>query len=210
MIGIAILVVTGGLLAWRFGPELGLRNRNSSTAESISFAGAAADFSGSEMMPAQQTIPTGEAIGDGKGTNVLRFWARNEPEFQRMLEENARIKRRQVVQWHATAISALERSRAAGESLRQIFLPGLDGRVITFEITQSEVEPSGTSGILSGRVAGFPDSMVRLRFSGDQEVFTVALPSKNLFLAAETRGDGDIILKSIDPEAYTAFHGAVR
>jgi hypothetical protein len=139
---------------------------------------------------------------DGKSTNVIRQLAHNDLEYQRMVEENSRIIRRQLVYDKDTAAALIERARLTGEPIRRLTLPGLDGQEVEFEITKADLNPSGQQGMFAGRVAGRADSMVTLAFKGGREAFTVISPSENLFLQGDPHEPGDLIVKSIDPDTY--------
>lgn len=147
-----------------------------------------------------------EAFGwtaeDGKNPDVIKQLAHNELEFERMAEESARIFRRQLVYHKETADAQIERAKLAGEPLRQLTLPALDGQQVQFEITKSDLSPSGQQGTFSGYVAGRLDSMVTFAFKGGREAFTILSPSDGLYLAGEPREPGELIVKSINPETY--------
>lgn len=163
-------------------------------------------------MPAQvqaRPLPVARASGslqwtaaDGKDPDVIRRLAHNELEYRRMIEENARILRRQLVYRKEPAAAVVGRAKRTGEPVRRLTLPGLDGREIPFEITMAELSPSGQQGAFAGRVAGDPDSMVTLAFKGAREAFTVIWPSQNLYLQADPREPGEVIVKQIDPATY--------
>jgi hypothetical protein len=169
---------------------------------------AAANFA----VPLQPTKPLSPVAvkvpswpgGDGKDTNVLRRWAHNELEYQRMVEENSRIIRRQLVKLTETVAAVVERSRLTGEPVRELTLPGLDGTEVKFEITQTDLHPSGLQGTFTGRVAGRTDSMVTLAFKNGREAFTVLSPADGIFLQADAHDSGDVIVKSINPDIYAA------
>ena len=141
---------------------------------------------------------------DGKDLHSIRQWAHNELEVERMLEENNRIIRRQLVTFKETPAAAIERSRLTGESVRSLTLPGLDGEEIEFEITKSDVEPSGLRGMFSGHVAGYPDALETLAFAKNKQAYTVLSPSAGIYLTADAHDSGDAILKGIDPNVYAS------
>jgi hypothetical protein len=141
---------------------------------------------------------------DGKDTNSIRLWAHNELEVQRMLDENDRIYRRQLVVLKETVGAVVERNRLSGETIRQLSLPGLDGQEIAFEVKRADIEPSGLRGMFHGIVAGRPDSMVTLAFKNRTQAFTILSPSDNLYLDVEPHDPGDVIVKSIDLAKYGA------
>ena len=152
--------------------------------------------------PIAPTTPT--ALSDGKDLDSIRKWAHNELEVQRMAEENSRIIRRELVTFKETPAAAIERCRLAGEPVRELTLPGLDGQNIQFEITKSDVEPSGLRGMFSGRIAGQPDSLVTLAFAKNKQAYTVLSPSAGIYLTADAHDSGDAILKSIQPDIYAS------
>jgi hypothetical protein len=139
---------------------------------------------------------------DGKNTNVIRQLAHNDLEYQRMLEENSRIIRRQLVYDKDTAAALIERAKLTGEPIRRLTLPGLDGQEVEFEITKADLSPSGLQGTFAGHIAGRPDSMVTMAFKGGREAFTVMSPSDGLYLQGDPHEPGDLIVKSFDPDTY--------
>jgi hypothetical protein len=139
---------------------------------------------------------------DGKDPEIIRRLAHNDLEFQRMMEENSRILRRQLVYCKETADVIVQQSRSAGTPVQQLVLPGLDGNEIQFEIVTAELTPSGQRGAFSGRVAGRPDSTVTLAFKGGREAFTVMSPADGLYLQGDPREPGELVVKSIDPATY--------
>ncbi len=141
---------------------------------------------------------------DGKNPDVIRQLAHNELEFERMAEESSRIYRRQLVYHKDTVDAQIERSKLTGEPVREITLPGLDGQQVQFEVTGSDLNPSGQQGTLTGYVAGQPGSTVSFAFKGGREAFTILSPSDGLFLQGDPREPGELIVKSINPETYVA------
>ena len=139
---------------------------------------------------------------DGKNPGVIKQLAHNELEFERMADESSRILRRQLVYHKDTVDAQIERAKLTGQPFHQITLPGLDGQEVQFEITQSDLKPSGQSGAFAGHVPGKLDSMVTLAFKGGREAFTVLSPSDGLYLVGEPREPGELIVKSINPNTY--------
>jgi hypothetical protein len=139
---------------------------------------------------------------DGKDPTVIRRLAHNDLEYQRMLEENARIIRRQLVYRKETAAALVQQARLSGRPVRWMTLPGLDGQEVPFEIETADLNPSGQQGTFAGHVAGRRDSMVTLAFKGGREAFTVISPSDNLYLQGDPREPGELVVKSFDPETY--------
>ena len=141
-------------------------------------------------------------IGDGKDTNSIRRWAHNELEVQRMLNENDRIYRRQLVTLKETVAAVVERNRLTGAPMRELTLPGLDGQEIRFEVRKAEIGPSGQNGMFSGQVAGRSDSRVTLAFLQGRQAYTILSPADNLYLDVEPHDPGDVIVKSINLAKY--------
>lgn len=139
---------------------------------------------------------------DGRSPAVVRQLAHNELEFERMAGENDRIYRRQLVYLKDTAAAEFERAKLTGEPVRQLTLPALDGHEVKFEIVKSQLNSSGRQGMLSGRVAGNPDSLVTFAFEDGREAFTVLSPKENLFIVGEPRESGEVIVKAINPDTY--------
>lgn len=141
-------------------------------------------------------------LADGKDTNVIRELAHNRLEYDRMVEENPRIFRRQLVYLKDTAAAVFERAKLTGEPVRQLTLPGLDGQELQFEIVHSDSNGSSRRGNFSGHLVGNADSMVTLAFQDGREAFTILSPKENIFVAGEPREDGQVIVKAIDPNTY--------
>lgn len=140
-------------------------------------------------------------LADGKDTNVIRQLAHNPLEFARMVEENPRIFRRQLVYLKDPATAVFERSKLTGETVQQLTLPGLDGQELQFQIVKRDAH-SSRQGMFSGHLAGNNDSLVTLAFMDGREAFTILAPKENIFLVGEPREDGQVIVKAIDPNTY--------
>ena len=119
-----------------------------------------------------------------------------------MAEEGARIFRRQLVYAKATADQLVQQSRLSGEPIRQLALPGLDGKEFQVEISRTDLSPSGQQGTLSGHLAGRLDSTVTLAFKGGREAYTILSPLDDTYLVGEPREPGELIVKSINPATY--------
>lgn len=139
---------------------------------------------------------------DGKDADSIRKWAHNELEAQRMLNENEKIYRRQLVTLKDPVAAVIERNRLTGARIRELTLQGLDGSEIQFEVTRQDIEPSGLRGTFYGRVAGRLDSMVTLAYLNTRQAYTILSPADNLYLDAEPHDPGDVIVKSINLEKY--------
>jgi len=151
-----------------------------------------------------QSASAAATTGDGKDLDSIRKWAHNELEVERMLNENDKIHRRQLVVLKETVAAVVERNRLTGETIRQLTLTGLDGQEIAFEEKSADIEPSGLRGMFHGIVAGRPDSIVTLAFKNRTQAFTILSPADNLYLDVEPHDPGDVIVKSIDLQKYGA------
>ena len=150
----------------------------------------------------QESSAFGWTAEDGKRPDLIKQLAHNELEYERMTEESARIFRRQLVYHKETADVQVERAKLTGEPIRQLVLPGLDGQEVQFEITKTDLSPSGQQGAFAGHVAGRLDSLVTFAFKGGREAFTILSPSDGLYLQGDPREPGELIVKSINPETY--------
>lgn len=140
--------------------------------------------------------------GDGFAPEVIHRLAHNPAEFRRLIEENDRILARQLVYRKEPVATRLQAARASGEILRQLTLPGLDGQELVVELTGADLAPSFLRGTFHGKLAGRPQSMVTLAFKGGREAFTVLSPEDDLYLQADPREPGELIVKRIDPDTY--------
>lgn len=173
-------------------------------AESASAAVSTPDYAPAPRpFPATRATARHEWAGaDGLDPAVLRRLARNDLEYQRLLDKNNRIARRQLVYRKDPSAAVAQRARRDGQPLLRLTLPGLDGAEHEFEITRADLAPSGLQGQLVGRLAGHPDSTVTLAFNGGREAFTILAPSAGVYLQAEPREPGEIFLMQIDPATY--------
>lgn len=197
-IGAALGVLMLGFVLFRFAfPE----RRVQSDREPLS----STNLPTASSIPAKSTnAPSVTTAGDGRDTNSIRQWAHNELEVQRMLDENDKIYRRQLVVLKEPVAVVVERNHLTGESIRELTLPGLDGQEIFFSVQRADIEPSGLRGTFYGQVTGRPDSLVTLAFKNRVQAFTIISPSDNIYLDAEPHDPGDVIVKSINLEKYGA------
>jgi hypothetical protein len=142
---------------------------------------------------------------NGRDTNVIRQLAHNELEYQRMVDENSRIQRRQLVYRKETAAAVMEHARATGEMVKQLTLPGLDGQELQFAINRADLEPSKLAGSFTGQLANRNNSMVTLSYKFGRESFTVLSPDDGIYLQAWPRESGEVMITSFDPDIYQAM-----
>ncbi|MEO5716501.1 MAG: hypothetical protein ABIT37_23690 [Luteolibacter sp.] len=160
--------------------------------------------------PPRKSVTHEWTEGDGSTPAIIEKPAHKPDEFIHMVEENDRIKRRQLVYRNETVPMLLDRARDKGQPLKNFTLPGLDGREIEVEVTETNIKASGTAGSVSGRAKGRYNSMVSIGFYNGCEQFNVSLPDENLFLTADAREPGEVIVKKIDPTKYTRPPGNTR
>lgn len=142
-------------------------------------------------------------LADGKDTNVIRQLAHNELEYQRMVEENSRIIKRQLVYRKETVPQLLQQLLPTGRQLQSFTLPGVDGLDVQVEVTETHVNGLAQSGSVNGRVKGRYGSMVSVGFYNGSESFNIISPEDGVFLTADAREPGEVIVKQIDPDKYT-------
>src|SRR4029077_12699293 len=75
---------------------------------------------------------------DGKDTNVIQHFAHNPLEYNRMVEENPRILKRQLVYLKETAAAVFEKAKLTHAPVQELTVPGVDGQEYQFEIVQSD------------------------------------------------------------------------
>jgi hypothetical protein len=138
---------------------------------------------------------------DGRDPDAILDIAHNELEVERLMAENARIKRRQLVYRKETVPMLLQRATGA-PPLRSFMLPGLDGQEVEVEVTEIHENASLHGGSVTGRVKGRWNSMVSVGFVNGYESFNVLSPDDGLFLTADAREPGEVIVKEIDPDKY--------
>jgi hypothetical protein len=140
--------------------------------------------------------------GDTSSPEIIEKIAHNPDEFIRLVEENKRIKRRQLVYRRETVPMLLDRARDTKQPLQEITLPGLDGHEIEVEITETHLNPTQQGGSVSGRIKGRFNSMVSVGFAKGYESFNILSPEDHLYLTADAREPGEVIVKEIDPDQY--------
>jgi hypothetical protein len=139
---------------------------------------------------------------NGRDTNVIRRLAHNDLEYQRMVEETARIYRRQLVYRKEPISVTIERARTAGEPVHSFTLPGLDGQEHSVEVTQDYVERALMAGGLAGHLKDRPNSMVSIGFKDGYESFNIISPDDGIYITADARAPGEVVVKEFDPEKY--------
>lgn len=144
---------------------------------------------------------------DARSPEVIRKIAHNEWEERRLLDENARITGRQLVYRKEPVFIAVERARAAGETLRAFTLPGFDGRELDVEVTRSDLDPSGLGGTLTGRLTGLGESIVTIAFKQGREAFTIVSPEDGTYLQGHPREPGELMISSFVPDTYLSIPG---
>jgi hypothetical protein len=142
---------------------------------------------------------------DATDLKVIERIAHNPDEIIRMVGENERILRRQLVYRKETAAKLIQKARLNGQPVKQFILPGLDGRELEVEVISSDLAPSGQTGTFHGRLAGRRQSLVTLAFEFGVEAFTVLSPEDGIYLQADPRESGELIVKSFDPDKYVPF-----
>ena len=161
-----------------------------------------ADFKERPFPMAYESAKVQWTLADGKDTNIIRQLAHNHLEYARMVEENPRIFRRQLVYLKETAAAVFEQAKLTGAPVRQLTLPGADGQELQFEIVQSTGGGSSRLGMFYGHLVGNVDSLVSLAFQDGREAFTVLAPKENIFMVGEPRESGQVLVKVIDPNTY--------
>lgn len=141
---------------------------------------------------------------DARDLSVIEMIAHNPDEALRMLEENERIERRQLVYRKETVPMLIQRSINSGQPLKSFTLPGLDGQEVEVEVTEVHLAGDQQGGAVMGRVKGRFNSMVSVGFSNGCESFNVISPDDQLFLTADAREPGEVIVKEIDPNQYAS------
>lgn len=139
---------------------------------------------------------------DARLPEVIEKISHNPDEFMRMVEENDRILRRQLVYRREPVWHTVEQSKAKSGTIRRLTLPGLDGRELEMEVTRVDLSPSGLSGTFTGRLPGKLQSLVTLAFERGREAFTVLSPEDGLYLQGHPREPGEIIVTSFEPATY--------
>ena len=154
-------------------------------------------------LPVERRSATHEwTSGDGKDPRVIEKLAHNLEEFKRLARENELIRRRQLVYRNLTVPMLLDRARDSGQPLREFILPGLDGREVEVEVTEVHLMDGTNDGCVNGRVKGRLNSMVSVGFANGCESFNVMSPEEGLFLTADAREPGEVVVKEIDPNVY--------
>ena len=157
-------------------------------------------------LPIASTSPAHEwTTEDATDLTVIEKIARNPEEAVKMIEENDRILRRQLVYRKQTVAKLLQDSRLSGEPVSHFTLPGLDGQELEVEVISSDLAPSGQTGTFHGRLAGSPQSLVTLAFEFGIEAYTILSPEDQIYLQADPRESGELIVRSFDPDKFMPF-----
>ena len=163
------------------------------------------EFSWFQLHPFKVTQSSGVyewTVEDGKDTNVIRQLAHNELEYQRMVNENNTIYRRQLV-YHPEGFAQLvQQALQSCQGIRQLTLPALDGQELQVVVTKTDFDNGGEQGVLYGKLTGDPDSLVTVAFVNSREAFTVISRQNQTYLQAEAREPGELLVKKINPNTY--------
>lgn len=151
---------------------------------------------------ARSSSAYGWTAEDGTDTNIIRELAHNELEYKRMVIENDKIYARQLVYHTEPFVAQAQQAVQSGRSLQQITLPGLDGQELQAVVTRTDLRDGGSQGQIYAQLPGDPNSMVTVAFVDGREAFTVISPQDQLYLQAEAREPGEIVVKRINPNTY--------
>jgi hypothetical protein len=162
-----------------------------------------ADFQVRPLAVARESAHCAWTAEDGRQPDVIRRLAHNDIEYQRMLDENPRIKERQLVYLKEPAALAVQESRLTGQPLQSLVLPGTDGQEFKVDITSADVSDSGQIGTFNGYIDGHPESAVSVAFKFGREAYTILSPADGNYFDAESRESGEVVVKSFDPNVYS-------
>jgi len=177
----------------------------------VNAGGAGAITSGVKLRPlavARQSQSIAWTAEDARDPAVIAQIAHNKDEYAKMIDENDRIKRRQLVYLKQTAADLVQLARLTGQPVQSMMLPGLDGQQVKFDVVASDLSPSGQTGSFSGHVEGDLDSIVSVAYQFGREAFTVVSPGTGTYLVGDPREPGEVIVKSIDPDVYVPWPDA--
>ena len=140
---------------------------------------------------------------DGKSEETMALLANNEDMLQALRDENAYVKRRQLI-YVDSEIFDSKRDQILDGSLKALTLPGFDGQELKVEIDLADrvayenvEDPNG--GFFGGRIIDQPDSQVMVGTAGDSYTIQV-FDGENLY-HYDSREKGELILSEIDQEA---------
>lgn len=173
-------------------------------------AGSGRQFDSFRLRPfevVKETLSHAWTAEDGRSPEAIQNLAHNEVELARLTEENSRIKRRQLVYRKEPAVEQVQRAIATGERVRKLVLPALDGQELEVEITASDLAPSGLKGTFTGQLPGRRQSLVTLAFKEGREAFTVQSPEDGIYLNAQPREPGELMIVTFDLDAYLPLPG---
>jgi hypothetical protein len=139
---------------------------------------------------------------DGRSPDVIRQLAHNELEVDRLMHENSQIKRRQLVYLNHPITRTIQEARALNQSVESFTLPGLDGQEYDVEVTLNNVHPEQMFGSLSGHLKDSPASFVSVGFANGYEAYDIISPNDGIYIVADAREPGEVMVKQIDPDKY--------
>lgn len=202
----AIVILTGAGITVA-GNSARAGTTNTVAVSTVTASNMAATYPDFRLRPFQAATVKGAfqwTSEDGKNTNIIRQLAHNDREYRRMALENATIYRRQLVYIGASFAALAQNAAQTRQGIKQIQLPGLDGQVFTVEVARADIRNDGNRGQIYGHLEDQPDSMVTVAFLKNREAFTIISPKDGVYLQAESREPGEVIIKSVNPKTYGA------
>ena len=154
-------------------------------------------------LPVSQSGPHNEwTSDDATQPEVLGKIAHNPDEFIRMYEENNRIKRRQLVYRKQSVPQLVREARDHNTPFTSFVLPGLNGQEYEVAVNEVRLLPNGRDGSANGHLKNHLHSIVSVGFANGCESYNIISPDDGIYLAADAREPGEVIVKEIDPEKF--------
>lgn len=138
---------------------------------------------------------------DGRRKDAINQIAHNPIERHKLIEENAFVERRQLIYCRKTLGEIANEARDGGQELKELSIPGFDGKEYKVEVTRTEYQDYDSSGNIYGHLVDRPNSTVVMSFFEDRESYTVISHLDGINFEYIPREAREIILNQIDPTA---------
>jgi hypothetical protein len=142
----------------------------------------------------------------GRTSKEIDLLAHNDLEKERHEEDNLFVRKRELVYREQSLSDLSRRSKETGQPVREIVLPGFEGKEYKVAVTsfESQVDDKGVEeGWLKGHLVSDPEAEVLLGYYGHRESGGFSSKKLGVSIEFDPREDHQVMVKDIDLEALS-------